>query len=53
MLSEELGPWPIDDTFQGAQLFFIDTLSSNYAKIINYLQTNTFPTDFSTKQKKN
>ena len=49
-LSEELGTWPIDDFFQGAQLFFIDTVSSKYAKIVNYLQTNTLPTYFSTKQ---
>ena len=50
-LSEELGTEPIDDSFPDAQLFFIDTVSSEYAEIINYLQTNTFPTDFSTKQK--
>lgn len=30
----------------------VDTVPPKCVKIMNYLQTNTFPTDFSTKPKK-
>ena len=50
--NKELGTEPIDDSFPNAHLFFIDTMSSKFVEIINYLPTNTFSADFSTKQKK-
>jgi hypothetical protein len=49
-LSDALGTEPIDDSFPDADLFFIDKVSPEYAEIINYLQTNTFPEGLSKKQ---
>ena len=43
---------PIDDSFPDAQLFYIDVIPHEYAKIIEYLHSNKFPTDFNEKQKR-
>ena len=48
-LNEELGEKPIDDSFPDAQLFFVDVIPPEYAEIINYLQTNTFPEGYTDK----
>jgi transposase InsO family protein len=51
-LNDELGDEPIDDSFPDAQLFFVDIIPPEYAEIINYLQTNTFPEGYTDKQKR-
>ena len=50
-LNDKLGNEPIDDSIPDAQLFFIDIIPPEYAEIINYLQSNTFPEGYNDKQK--
>ena len=49
-LSDAVGTEPIDDSFADVDLFFIDKVSPEYAEIIDYLQTNTFPKGLFEKQ---
>ena len=51
-LEEESELESIDDSFPDAQLFCIDVIPREYAKIIEYLQNNKFPINFNNKQKR-
>ena len=50
-INEELEIEAIDDSFPDAQLFYIDVIPPEYAEIIDYLQSNKFPPDYTDKQK--
>jgi hypothetical protein len=50
-ISKEINPESIDDNFLDAQLFNIDVIPTEYANIIHYLTTNTFPLEYTDKQK--
>jgi transposase InsO family protein len=50
-LSDEINPTSIDDNFPDAHIFQVDVIPVEYADVIHYLSTNTFPLEYSEKQK--
>jgi hypothetical protein len=50
-MSEEINPESIDDSFPDAHLFNVEIILAEYADVIHYLSTSTFPSDYSDKQK--
>jgi hypothetical protein len=52
-LTTELGMEAIPDALPDAHLFAVDVVSPEYAVLIQYLTTQTFPITFMEKMKKN
>ena len=50
-ISEEVNPESINDNFRDAHLFNVEIIPAEYANVIHYLSTSTFPTDYNEKQK--
>ena len=50
-LSKELNPMSIDDSVHDAYFFNVDIILAEYANVLHYLKTNTFPLEHTDKQK--
>ena len=50
-ISETINPHSIDDNFPDAHILNIDIIPAEYADVIHYLSTNTFPQDYTEKAK--
>ena len=50
-LSKEVNPTSIDDSLPDAHLFNVDVIPVEYADVLYYLKNNTFPLEYTDKQK--
>ena len=50
-LSKDINPTSIDDSLPDAHLFNIDIIPAKYADVLYYLKNNTFPLEYTDKQK--
>jgi hypothetical protein len=50
-MSEEVNPESIDASFPDAHLFNVEIIPAEYAIVLHYLSTSTFPQDYNDKQK--
>ena len=50
-LSKEVNPTSIDDSLLDAHLFNVDVIPVEYADVLYYLKNNTFPLEYTDKQK--
>ena len=50
-LSKEVNPLSIDDSLPDAHLFNVDIIPIEYTNVLYYLKNNTFPLEYTDKQK--